>query len=623
MNHFLNLRQDTTQHSADVYISFSSFTSREKTNLQTMIFRKHSLLMKAIPGFQIQDEHLFIPCSQVNAETAEAYKIFAEKLLQTACLRKWIKSGKIPGERAQSSSQPLSKAETLSEKYSFRIWLNQLGLKGTKYAKIRKILTCNLSGNSAYPTDEKMSLYNKRRHALRKNNRKKQDFYLLSHCKTISAINQSAQSETLIPETLVSETLIPQTVSQNTFSINKTVSNVVPTAVYCRVSTDTLHQRDSLENQISHYREMLQKHSKYHLTKIYYDQGISGYKEKRPGFEKMLQDAKKGCFQQIITKSITRFARNTDTILKTTRWLKKLGIDVYFELQGIHTLSQDGELLLTLYAAFGQAESENARKLSQMMIQRKYKKGQPVRQLHRCLGYEKDLYGNLIPDKNADLVRQIFQLAAEENSIAEITRYLNEKKIRTQNGKTFSRSTVRRILHNNAYKGDYICQRYYVDSNRKLVRNKGEKPMYYIRQDHIPIISCDLWEKAQNALKKSRYKQVHNLEKKPVCDKAIDNLPAATRSTVPLSLENYPYKNRIFCKYCGARLRRIIARNGSVWWICNTLSRKGKNFCKGIRVPDSRLQPLRNIDIAAYIGKEIIDGKEIYGYSTEPDSCKN
>lgn len=197
MNHFLNLRQDTTQHSADVYISFSSFTSREKTNLQTMIFRKHSLLMKAIPGFQIQDEHLFIPCSQVNAETAEAYKIFAEKLLQTACLRKWIKSGKIPGERAQSSSQPLSKAETLSEKYSFRIWLNQLGLKGTKYAKIRKILTCNLSGNSAYPTDEKMSLYNKRRRALRKNNRKKQDFYLLSHCKTISAINQSVQSETL------------------------------------------------------------------------------------------------------------------------------------------------------------------------------------------------------------------------------------------------------------------------------------------------------------------------------------------------------------------------------------------------------------------------------------------
>ena len=304
MNHFLNLRQDTTQHSADVYISFSSFTSREKTNLQTMIFRKHSLLMKAIPGFQIQDEHLFIPCSQVNAETAEAYKIFAEKLLQTACLRKWIKSGKIPGERAQSSLQPLSKAETLSEKYSFRIWLNQLGLKGTKYAKIRKILTCNLSGNSAYPTDEKMSLYNKRRRALRKNNRKKQDFYLLSHCKTISAINQSVQSETLIPETLVSVTLIPQTASQNTFSINKTVSNVVPTAVYCRVSTSTMHQRDSLENQISHYREMLQKHSKYHLTKIYYDQGISGYKEKRPGFEKMLKDAKNGCFRQIITKSI-------------------------------------------------------------------------------------------------------------------------------------------------------------------------------------------------------------------------------------------------------------------------------------------------------------------------------
>lgn len=179
-------------------------------------------------------------------------------------------------------------------------------------------------------------------------------------------------------------------------------------------------------------------------------------------------------------------------------------------------------------------------KLSLMTVQQKYKKGQPVRQLHRCLGYEKDLYGNLIPDKNASLVRHIFQLAAEGNSMAEITRYLNKKKIKTQNGKVFSRSTVSRILHNNGYKGDYICQRYYVDSNRKLVRNKGEKPMYYIRQDHIPIISCDLWEKAQNALKKSRYKQVHNLEKKPVCDKAIDNLACCYQIYSP------PFAGKLF-----------------------------------------------------------------------------
>ena len=143
----------------------------------------------------------------------------------------------------------------------------------------------------------------------------------------------------------------------------------------------------------------MKKTPNYILTGIYYDFGISGYKENRPGFCKMLEDARKGCFQQIITKSITRFARNTDTVLKTTRELKELGIDIYFELQKIHTLSQEGELLLTLYAAFAQAESENARWLTKTAIQQKYRKGHPMRQLHRCLGYQKDQAGNLIPDK--------------------------------------------------------------------------------------------------------------------------------------------------------------------------------------------------------------------------------
>ena len=104
----------------------------------------------------------------------------------------------------------------------------------------------------------------------------------------------------------------------------------VPTAVYCRVSTLHPHQQDSLENQIRHYQEFMKKTQNYILTEIYYDFGISGYKETRPGFCKMLEDARKGCFRQIITKSITRFARNTDTVLKTTRQLKELGIDIYF-----------------------------------------------------------------------------------------------------------------------------------------------------------------------------------------------------------------------------------------------------------------------------------------------------
>ena len=392
--------------------------------------------------------------------------------------------------------------------------------------------------------------------------------------------------------------------------------SVIPVAVYCRVSTTHPHQLDSLENQMTHYEKIIEKHPEYRLTKVYYDYGISGYKEKRPGFNQMLQDAEKGFFRQIITKSVTRFARNTDTVLNTTRQLKKLGIDVYFELQKIHTMSQEGELLLTLLAAFGQEESENSRWLMQTAIRRKYEKNQPVRQLHRCLGYRKNEDGVLLPYENAELVRQIFQMAADGWRICEITRYLNANSVKTQNGKKFSPSSVSRILHNHAYKGDYICQRYYVDNQRRLVKNKGEKPMYYIRNDHAAIVSEELWERAQKGLESVGFSPIRH-ENIQSHKKRI----AQVRPEIPqLTYVNYPYKDRIFCKYCGSRLRRIIARNGSVWWICDLLSRKGKAFCKGIRVPDEKLLSLCSINFPVYIGKEAqINGEEAYGYSTKPD----
>ena len=133
-----------------------------------------------------------------------------------------------------------------------------------------------------------------------------------------------------IPE---AENLLSIPAAENPLSIPTAAPlSSIPTAIYCRVSTLHPHQQDSLENQIRHYQEFMKKTPNYILTGIYYDFGISGYKENRPGFCKMLEDARKGCFQQIITKSITRFARNTDTVLKTTRELKELGIDIYFEL---------------------------------------------------------------------------------------------------------------------------------------------------------------------------------------------------------------------------------------------------------------------------------------------------
>ena len=141
---------------------------------------------------------------------------------------------------------------------------------------------------------------------------------------------------------------------------------------YCRVSTDSSEQENSIENQIAHYKEMIQRNNMYEYAGIYYDYGISGFKESRPGFQQMMNDARSGKIDLIMTKSISRFARNTDTILKATRELKDLGIGVFFELQNIDTLTQEGELLLTIYAAFAQGESETYRGLSKTARRRQF-----------------------------------------------------------------------------------------------------------------------------------------------------------------------------------------------------------------------------------------------------------
>lgn len=482
----------------------------------------------------------------------------------------------------------------------------------------------------------------------------------------------------------------------------------IPVAVYCRVSTKAERQGDSLENQIAHYTDAVGEDPRYELVEIYYDFGVSGYKEARPGFQRMMDDAENGRFRQVITKAITRFARNTRTVLESTRRLKELGIGVYFELQGINTLSQEGELLMTLYAAFGQAESEGARMHTLMALKKKYDEGRPPRQLQRSMGYSKGEDGEFYPDEHAPLVVEMFEMAADGYTAAEITNYLNASGITNHNGCAFHRASVTRMLRNPAYKGDFIAQRYYVNEDRKLVKNQGEKPMLLIEEDHIPIVTTELWDKAQDALDSVTRKTMptqsrpmeltdenypyrnqlycagcgHRLQRAVRAGRVLWECSGKARFTkdfcsgvcvtddevrswqplsdgghyvfavtekgkitghsdIPeeeweqthvkkthsagapeLNEENYPYMNRVYCKYCGSRLRRIINKNGTVTWLCDGLSRKGKKFCKGIRVPDEKLKPLATLAGDFYIGKENVNGTESYGYSRKPDQRK-
>ena len=467
-------------------------------------------------------------------------------------------------------------------------------------------------------------------------------------------------------------------------------------AVYCRVSRDTAQMADSLENQISSYTSSINGDPRYELIEIYYDYGISGFKESRPGFQRMMDDARRGRFELIITKSITRFARNTDIILSATRELKELGIGVYFELQNINTQTQEGELLMTLLGAFGQAESHSSRQGTQMAIQRKLDKGRPNDQLKRVYGYTKMEDGTVTLTKDAMTVMEIFEMAADGFTVAQITAWLNEEGIPSPRGTKFCRSTVQRIIQNEEYKGDFVARKYIVDEHRKEVLNTGQTEKFYFKDNHIPIVTEELWDKAQKAVGNGHHKNEAEERKtddpkrgllfcgecgRPLylsykgdrnvwyCSGKVRfkedyckgivlpdaDVPEITQKTyitdikergrhvrftydteeqwsafhipkryipdIPeLTEENYPYMNRIFCKYCGGRLRRIIGKNNKVFWICAMSSRRGKDYCKGIRIPDEKLKGLKDSRQNMYIGKEIIHGKSCYGYSSKPDT---
>ena len=356
---------------------------------------------------------------------------------------------------------------------------------------------------------------------------------------------------------------------------------------YCRVSTEEDEQENSLENQMSHYEDAIQANPNYELAGIYSDFGVSGFKENRPGFQMMLEAARKHEFNLIITKSVSRFCRNTDTLLKTVRELKELGVGVLFELQHIDTLEASGEVLLTVLAAFAQAESDNYRALAKMVYTRKYQAGIPVQYLERSFGYTVNENGEFIPDPNeAPWVKKIYELCSEGYNLVQIAEFLKEKGIKTTAGANFTKKTVLRIIENEIYKGDYIMHKYYVNDERQEVRNRGA---------------------AQAKLEEKR-----------------DYL--ATGSVVgDLNEVTYPYMNQIFCAECGFPLYRRVYSNGNrVSWNCSGHQRFLKKFCSGINVPDNVIRNWERLPGNIYIRKETDDlGKYSFKYVRESTWKKN
>lgn len=341
---------------------------------------------------------------------------------------------------------------------------------------------------------------------------------------------------------------------------------------YVRVSTDSLQQEDSLEIQTTYFKGFITANPEWEFVGIYSDQGISGYKENRPGFQKMIEDARAGNIDLIVVKSISRFARNTETVLKFTRELKSIGVGIFFELQNINTLSGAGELMLTILAAFAQAESEGASANAKMTYKRKFESGIPAHGLESTFGYKANAQGDIVVDEEkAAVVRQIFDLAEQGIWPSKIKQYLNKNGVPGCAGGDWDDTAVFRVLHNVSYKGDLILQKTYRDSRRKQRKNEGQVDQWYIAENHQPIVPPKQWDKVQEILRK----RSEHLQK-----------PAPPKPDKPRSSRNtYPLSNLIYCPICGEKLIHKWGKGKNEYWACKTNLKVGKDACKGIWLP--------------------------------------
>ncbi len=338
---------------------------------------------------------------------------------------------------------------------------------------------------------------------------------------------------------------------------------------YARVSSGKDAMLHSLSAQVSYYNNLIQSHAGWLYCGVYSDEAITGTKSQRDGFQRMLASCRAGEIDLVITKSISRFARNTVTLLETVRELKSLGVDIFFEEQNIHTMSADGELMLTILASYAQEESLSASENQKWRIRKAFENGELVN-LRFLFGYNITASGIQVNEKEAAIVREIFTRFNGGESLSAISRDLNDRGCERTFGGTWCADRIRNLLSNEKYTGNALLQKQYRKNHidKKLVPNRGELPMYYVAGSHEPIIDQAAFDTAQVRLNELS-RQAEKREK-------------PTRST---------FSGLIRCGLCGSTYKRVTCR-GKHYWNCTTFQTKGKSECAAKRIPEEMLEAL-------------------------------
>lgn len=335
-------------------------------------------------------------------------------------------------------------------------------------------------------------------------------------------------------------------------------------AAYARVSCGKDTMLHSLKAQIDYYRDFICGNPEWDFAGVYADEAKTGTKDSREQFQLLIADCEAGRIEMVITKAISRFARNTVTLLETVRHLRDLGIDVFFEEQNIHTLGEDGELLITLLASVAQEESLSCSENVKWRIRKGFEAGRAS--TCNMLGYRLVNGEITIVPEEAEIARRIFQLYLDGYGLQKITNILNEEGYRTVRGNEWRINNIRQILNNEKYSGDLLLQKFYrIDHISKItVPNKGQLPKYLIKDDHEAIVDKETFK----AVKKEAERRL-----------AVYNHKQGSASV---------FTGKLRCSNCGKNYRRKTTRY-NILWCCATFNSKGKKYCASKMVPETTL----------------------------------
>jgi len=353
-------------------------------------------------------------------------------------------------------------------------------------------------------------------------------------------------------------------------------------AAYARVSSGKDAMLHSLSAQISYYSDYIQRHGEWEYVGVYADEAFTGTKDARPEFQRLINDCRNGKIDMVITKSIARFARNTVTMLEIVRELKLLGIDVYFEKENIHSLSGDGELMLTILASYAQEESRSVSENCKWRIRKRFAQGELV-SLRFMFGYRIEKGKVEVDPEMADIVRMIFEDYIGGMGGSLIAKKLREMGVPALRGGAWNAERVVAIIKNEKYTGNALLQKKYVSDHltKREVWNKGRLPQYYAEDTHPAIIDMETFEMAQEIMERRRNRFGNKKDVTP---------------------NKYPFSGKIVCEGCGKNYKRKIAA-GKPYWQCSTFLQDGKDYCHAKQIPEDILHAVT----AEALGLEVFE----------------